>query len=238
MMYALDDSKRMVMAQPGLAGKCPSCDDALVPHCGEIVVWHWSHKKRLDCDPWYEGETRWHRGWKESLRPECCEVVIGEHRADVVTSHFGTRMVLELQHSSISPAVVRERERFYGPMIWLFDGYVFERNIEFRPKWKNEKLNDKWEDVEEEDKPIILKAVPPAYYSFRWRNPRQSLWEVKRPMFWDFSDSPYMTDQQLVFEVKKLYPETPCGGWGYFITRQEFIKRWLTSSLKETPCQS
>lgn len=42
---------------------------------------------------------------------------MGPHRADIKTPRF----VVELQHSPISPEEIREREGFYGDMIWIFD---------------------------------------------------------------------------------------------------------------------
>lgn len=65
--------------------------------------------------------SEWHRGWQERFPREQVEVVLrrddGHHRADVVLAHGG---VLELQASQISPEQIRERERFYGHMAWLF----------------------------------------------------------------------------------------------------------------------
>lgn len=47
------------------------------------------------------------------------------HRADIKTP----KLVIELQHSLISAAMIREREAFYGDMIWLFDLRKVKRNI-------------------------------------------------------------------------------------------------------------
>ena len=51
---------------------------------------------------------------------------MGEHRADILACED---CVVELQHSSISPAEIREREAFYGRMIWLLDGRPFQDQI-------------------------------------------------------------------------------------------------------------
>ena len=38
-------------AQPGLSGKCPFCGDAMIAKCGQVRVWHWSHRGTRKCDP-------------------------------------------------------------------------------------------------------------------------------------------------------------------------------------------
>ena len=97
-----------------------------MPKCGEIKTWHWAHEAVRDCDPWYEPETEWHRSWKAHAPEERVEVTMGPHRADIVGSDGG---VIELQHSSIGPDEIRDREAFYGRMVWLIDGSPFAENL-------------------------------------------------------------------------------------------------------------
>lgn len=119
MIYALDPTtKYRIMAEPGVDGVCPTCRRQLIPHCGEILRWHWAHKSD-DCDGWSEGETDWHWDWKQEVPESHREVVMGPHRADAI-GRRGT--VVEFQHSSISPEDVHEREDFYGTrMLWVVD---------------------------------------------------------------------------------------------------------------------
>jgi competence protein CoiA len=118
MMYA-DTHLGRVEASPGLTGTCPPCGHPCRPRCGQVNVHHWAHHARADCDPWSESESAWHRGWKLAVPAERREVIIGRHRADVVTASGG---VVELQHSAISPDVIEAREQFYGErMAWIFD---------------------------------------------------------------------------------------------------------------------
>jgi Competence protein CoiA-like family len=65
MMYATTETGASIEAAPERQGCCPACHASLIPKCGEIKVWHWSHYARPECDPWLEPEMRWHRGWKE-----------------------------------------------------------------------------------------------------------------------------------------------------------------------------
>jgi competence protein CoiA len=100
----------------------------------------------------------WHRRWKSVVVPECREVVIGgsSHRADI---HVANGLVIELQHSPISPAEIRERERFYGAMVWVFDVESAADHFSFR--------------------------VQDGYVSFRWKWPRRHIAAATAPVYLD-----------------------------------------------------
>jgi len=51
---------------------------------------------------------------------------MGEHRADILAIDD---CVVELQHSHLSARDIREREAFYGKMIWLLDGGPFQDQL-------------------------------------------------------------------------------------------------------------
>lgn len=115
---------RRERAKPKAVAVCPACQSQVIAKCGEVNAWHWAHQAG-DCDPWSEGETPWHRNWKGLFPLDWQEVVIEPHRADIKTPKF----VVELQHSAINPAMIREREQFYGNMIWLFDLRAARKNV-------------------------------------------------------------------------------------------------------------
>ena len=102
MLYA-EHEEEWVKARPGAEATCPMCGEPVKAFCGEIQVWHWRHEHTRDCDSWGEPETKWHRAWKETVRPAHREVIIrgaqATHRADIRTADG---LVIELQHSSIS----------------------------------------------------------------------------------------------------------------------------------------
>jgi competence protein CoiA len=56
-----------------------------------------------------------------------------------------------------------------------------------------------------------------GYLSFRWKWPRKSWWSAKMPIVID-------TRAGLLY-VRKLHHETPCGGWGIWISENEFLGR-------------
>lgn len=129
--YALVNGERQE-AQPKLRGSCPNCGCDVVSKCGQLRIWHWSHKQKLECDHWWEPETEWHRKWK-ALFPDTWQEVIhvaddGErHIADVKTDRG---LVVELQHSPISPEERLSRENFYKAMVWVVDGLRYKLDLE------------------------------------------------------------------------------------------------------------
>lgn len=138
MKFALVDGQRQE-ARPNLSGQCPACDRVMISKCGEVKVWHWAHKGRRTCDPWWENETEWHRDWKGQFPVSWQEIVQkddrGEkHIADVKTDRG---WVIEFQHSYIRPEERRARDAFYTKLIWVVDGA--------RRKRDSAQLLDAWE---------------------------------------------------------------------------------------------
>jgi hypothetical protein len=123
MKFALLNGQRQE-ASPNLSGHCPVCDQAMIAKCGQVKIWHWAHKGRRTCDPWWENETEWHRAWKGRF-PESWQEVVhqadnGEkHVADVKTDKG---WVIEFQHSHIKPEGRRSRNTFYQKLVWVVDG--------------------------------------------------------------------------------------------------------------------
>lgn len=131
MQYALVDGRRR-QARKGSNGICPDCGAPMVAKCGSRVLHHWAHRARRDCDPWWEGETEWHRRWKGYFPEECREVshtaADGEvHRADIKTP---TGIVIEVQHSTMTDQERESRELFYPELIWIVDGRGFRSSFE------------------------------------------------------------------------------------------------------------
>lgn len=115
--------------EPGLIGQCPVCKSRMIPKCGSIRAWHWSHYGERHCDPWWE-ETEWHIAWKNRFPLDWREVVhFGQddaiHIADVKT---GSDFILEFQHSQISDIERQSREDFYKSMVWIVDGLRRKRD--------------------------------------------------------------------------------------------------------------
>jgi len=103
----------------------------MISKCGSVKIWHWAHKSKVSCDPWWEIETEWHRAWKNHFPTEWQESShidssSGEkHIADIKTDKG---LVIEFQHSSIKPTEVQCREAFYKNMVWVIDGARLKRS--------------------------------------------------------------------------------------------------------------
>lgn len=161
MFYAKASDGARIAAQPNSVACCPICGDPVQPKCGPIVRWHWAHLGRVDCDPWAEPDTAWHRNWQKAVPEDQREVVLGDHRADI-RAYDGT--VIELQHSSISVTEICERERHYGRMAWIFDA--------------TEAVADS----------RLLVRRRSEYVSFRWKHPRKTVGACRRPVLLDLGD--------------------------------------------------
>jgi len=164
-MFYAQKNDDLIEASPKADGYCPNCKEQLISKCGEIKVWHWAHKTN-DCDTWHEPEGLWHKNWKELFPKQNREVVIGEHRADI---KLDNGLVIEFQHSPISPKEIEEREQFYGNMIWVFDASAFSDRFiikGLRPEhWdRKQKIECRWD----------------------WKHPRESILFCKKPVYLDF----------------------------------------------------
>jgi competence protein CoiA len=116
---------------PGAVGTCPFCQSEMIARCGEVRVHHWAHKSKLNCDPWWEPETDWHRNWKNEFPLRWQERILWDeatrekHIADVFTL---AGLTVEVQHSHLEPEERRAREAFYKNMLWIVDGSRLEGN--------------------------------------------------------------------------------------------------------------
>jgi competence protein CoiA len=199
MLFAITASGIRVPAEPGADALCPVCREPVRPKCGQIVTWHWAHVGREDCDDWAERDTAWHRGWQDTVPVEQREIVMGNHRADIRT-HDGT--VVELQHSSISVVEIREREDFYGRMVWIFDAT----------------------DAVGDNRLNVRRRTGQGYVTFRWKHPRKTLGACRRPVLLDLGGG-------RLLRVKKIHLASPCGGWGMLTTHAD-IRSWMNAGSR------
>lgn len=180
-------------------------------------MWHWAHQSRKHCDPWWENETAWHRAWKGCFPEAWREVVhfdeqTGEkHVADVKTARG---MVIEFQHSSMSPEELASREAFYGHMAWIVDAQPFSEQFTLYPdplpQPHAELLDDivlvpspslvYWRHSEVIPKSSLLRmhsareisdeiqAEYRGHHFFEWKRRREVWFTAKAPVFLDFGN--------------------------------------------------
>lgn len=54
------------------------------------------------------------------------------------------------------------------------------------------------------------------YLSFRWKHARKYVAYITKPTILDFGDGK-------LFVLRKMYKKSPCGGWGFFISVDDFF---------------
>ncbi|MBS7253337.1 competence protein CoiA family protein [Flavobacterium branchiicola] len=131
MQHAIDISgKKITAAYSGQRAVCDFCKKEVIGKCGEIYIWHWQHVHNADCDLWKEGETEWHRAWKNKFPFDWQETIIEKnsekHIADIFTPNG---IVIEFQNSTISSSTIVEREQFYQKMVWVINAQTFKDNL-------------------------------------------------------------------------------------------------------------
>ncbi|CDZ68057.1 Competence protein-like protein [Neorhizobium galegae bv. orientalis] len=173
MQFALVNEERCPPA-PKLVGQCVGCGQEMIAKCGDLKIWHWAHKGKRKCDPWWEPETAWHREWKEQFPAGWREVVqwaaSGEKHIADMRNDGG--LVVEFQHSAITPQERMEREAFYPNLVWVVDGTRLKYDI---PRF--DKANSD-----------LRGALRPGYFMTHWpceHFPKP--WsECSKPVFFDF----------------------------------------------------
>lgn len=219
MKWAIMNEDR-TLASPKSKGKCPICDEKVISKCGNIKVWHWSHKNLKDCDDWYEPESQWHLNWKNEFPKEQQEFIMGKHRADIRTSD---RTIIELQNSTISSQDIQEREHYYKRMIWLLNGDTLAKGLRLRVK-KRKVLCDPIEEGSFKQCDILgrldgyYKYTGEQIITFRWKHPPKSWWFAKKNIYIDLGVK--------LFLIKKIYNNIPCGGWGIILSKKEFLTKY------------
>lgn len=194
---------------------CPTCAAPVIPKCGRINIWHWAHAAGQDCDPWAEPISAWHLNWQATVPTERREVVIGNHRADILTT---TGIIVEIQHSNISPDEIRARELHYGKMIWIFDTINAAQPTEYENHYdgttrQTTRMAVPWSarlDIRTPE-----RHPDPIYRTFRWKHARKSIAACRAPVYLDLGDE--------LLRLGRIHPGPPCGGWGRIVTRQQLV---------------
>lgn len=187
---------------PGWRGCCPQCGAEVLAKCGEQKAWHWAHKS-VDCDPWSEGESAWHQGWKSYFPEQWREVTMNDHRADLLTP-LG---VIELQNSPITPATIREREAFYGRMIWIVNAEQWDLELHHGWRLKTIRATDLLSLTEsdlarhrQEQAQVMAAHETDARQELRWRWPSKSWLAARKTIYLDRRDGDLL-------RVRKFYAE-------------------------------
>lgn len=130
MQFALVDNQKV---KPGFGSKglCPGCQQTVVARCGTQRVHHWAHARNRFCDSWWEPETEWHRAWKNKFPADWQEVFLPDERTGekhIADLRTADGLVVEFQHSHITPEERASREAFYKDMVWVIDGTRLQKD--------------------------------------------------------------------------------------------------------------
>jgi hypothetical protein len=207
MLVASKNGMRVRPSKTGERAGCPVCGAEVVSRCGEINVWHWAHRAIAGCDPWIEAETEWHSNWKSLVPENWIEIVIekdGRRRCADIRLPNGR--VVKLQRAPLSPEEIRDYERFFGDMVWIFDVRESRESLD---AYGLPRLDLRKKDMSSMAKQLHgVKDTPTNYRTFRWKHPRKHIAFVTKPVFLDIGENK-------VFRLDKLYPERPSGGFGF-----------------------
>ena len=105
--------------------QCICCNTKLIAKLGQIKMHHFAHENKIECDSFRINNTMtfWHQYWQSFVDTKYFEYVIikdgVKHIADIYNPD--KNLVIEIQHSNITPTKIKEREDFYDNMIWLID---------------------------------------------------------------------------------------------------------------------
>jgi len=219
MLYAILNNEK-IPATPKALAKCPLCQMEVFSKCGEINIWHWSHKKHESCDNWYEPETQWHLNWKEVFGKDRTEIVIIKdgikHFADIQSENY---VIIELQNSPLKNNAIRQREEFYGErMLWVINGTSFIFNFRmyedsFLKDWM--RFQDGYVNLKtgEFQSNIVIKRN----IKFEWSYARKSWQDANRPIFIDFGGDS-------IFRVLKGMGTS--SGIGIKVKKSSFVQKY------------
>lgn len=142
MIYAVKENGERIKATKGENAFCTCCGEKLIPKCGEINIWHWSHSNKSNCQ--YSGKmTDWHIAWQDRFEEKHREVRVntkdGYKIADI---KLDSGIVIEFQNSPINSEEIRKREEVYNDMIWVLNYDGKSENLMFNSKKQVEIIGD------------------------------------------------------------------------------------------------
>lgn len=206
MIAALIEEGKLARAAEGARGQCPECKGKVYARVPEHAIRHWAHTPLPDGQERYcsrdSGEmTEWHYSWQsERTDLSCIEVAVGPHRADVVNAGG---IVIEFQHSTITPDDVTAREQHWRKGVWVLDGTPGEEG--------KERVQVRRRPDQDPDDP---------YRAFKWPRANLVLYRAKWPVWIDVGSG--------CLQVR-FVPQGGMGG-GWLVTKEWFVKEVVNGS--------
>ena len=181
MRFATVNGKPSRPTMSGLQGTCILCGSAATAKVGPSITPHWAHlpgqEAAQGCELYLSDESgdtvnQWHTDWQDRWPDEWQEVVIErggvKHIADVLIPGADGGLVIEFQHSHISPEAMAAREEFYPRMIWVFDA-TGRGEVDFVPDQYRRHAPDYQELTWTNPWPVASRARKGSYLHFGGR---------------------------------------------------------------------
>lgn len=113
---AIVEAERMT-AEPGLIGKCQLCNGKMIPKCGNVKVWHWSHEAN-DHNCTYKPMTQWHYDWQNRFDIELREIrTLNNTISDILRKD--NAVGIEFQNSPFDFNYVQKKEKSTPTVLWV-----------------------------------------------------------------------------------------------------------------------
>lgn len=222
MEWALINNERC-KATPNNIATCPLCREEVISKCGSIKRWHWSHKAEKDCDTFGEGETWWHINWKNNWDEKYQEIIIKKciseycYNSPSTTGGDGHAPCNHL--NCVDCAFIEHRadiKNKNGIVIELQNSSINAEDIKQRESFYQNMI---WLLNGNTFATGLNLRYKDKIITFRWKHPPKSIWGISKPIFIDMN-------KLGIFQVKKIYHNIPCGGWGVLLSKEEFLRRY------------
>lgn len=155
-VFANKNGMKISVKGSGERAECPLCKKEVISVFGEVYKHHWRHLvdnpectgraadswKRDQEEGFYATDPEWHDNMKLTIEKICLMRNLdfevektykknGQvHRTDACINGIN----IEFQRSNISPEEIKEREDFYGEMIWVLHEDLFSKKKNFCSK--------------------------------------------------------------------------------------------------------
>lgn len=188
-----------IKAEKGLNAICPICKNRVVPKVGEINKAHWAHIN------------------KENLM---CPMSKRETDWHLGWKNYVSRERCEVAFKKGTDLKIADVVLKNGKVVEFQHSPISPAEIRLREDfYKNMiwvfDIQKSWNS----NRFFIIDRG--GYFTFRWKNPKKSIAFCTKPVYLDLGD--------YFFRLKKIYPDSPCGGWGILKEKEEFIN-WMVEN--------
>lgn len=207
-------------ATAGARGLCPECKGDVYARIPDHAIRHWAHTPLPDgqernCSRDSGEMSEWHRSWQwERSNLSDIEVTRDEHRADLINP---AGIVVEFQHSSISPEEIKSREAFWKRGVWVIDGTHIDDG---EPRVKVRRHPD--QDPSDPYRSVQWSRAPLILYRAKW-----AIW-IDLGTEEDSNDTLLAANHRGLIQVRNF---SDSRGNGWLVEREWFVENIINGNL-------